>query len=141
MKACSDTEDYLVISSEWIEEEALTRIGFQYQLLPSGYYSLDPRITWGDIELLLGATSTFREERLFRKYRSLPKGDLYESRQIVVPNVDFLHGLKLDIHPTPKMSVPRSAGPKYPFNSPVQEAFRDSEDAFTDNFVEISSRM
>jgi hypothetical protein len=141
MKDGSDTEDYLVISTEWIEEEALARIGFQYQVLPSGFYSLDPRITWGDIELLLGATSTFREERLFRKYRTLPKGDLHESRQVVVPHVDFLHGPKLDIRPKMKVPAPRSTGPNLPFNSPVQELFRDSDDTFTDNFVEVSNRM
>jgi hypothetical protein len=140
MKDGSNTEEYLVISTEWIEEEALTRIGFQYQLLPSGYYSLDPRITWGDIELLLGATSTFREERLYRKYRSLPKGDLHESRQIAVPRADFLHGPRLDIRPKTKDVERRSTGPTYPANPPVAETFRDSEDAFTDTFIEVSSQ-
>jgi hypothetical protein len=105
--------EYLVISTEWIEEEALQRIGFQYQLLPSGYFSLDPRITWGDIELLIGATSTFREERLYRKYRSLPGGDLHESRRVAVPHTDFLHGPKLcDLKPKPKViEVQKAAEP------------------------------
>jgi hypothetical protein len=99
--------EYLIVSTDWIEEEALQRIGFQYQLLPSGYFSLDPRITWGDIELLTGATSTFREERLYRKYRNLPGGDLHESHHVAVPNADFLHGPKLcDLGPQSK-EVPR----------------------------------
>jgi hypothetical protein len=93
--AKSNATEYLIISTEWIEEEALRRIGFQYQLLPSGYFSLDPRITWGDIELLIGATGTFREERLYRKYRGLAGGDLYEEKNVAVPHVDFLHGPKL----------------------------------------------
>jgi hypothetical protein len=101
--AGAKTAEYLITNSDWIEEEALQRIGFQYQLLPSGYFSLDPRITWGDIELLIGATSTFREERLYRKHRNLPGGDLHESQCVAVPHADFLHGPKLcDLRPRPK---------------------------------------
>jgi hypothetical protein len=44
------------------------------------------------MELLVGATSTFREERLYRKYRSLPGGDLHEPRRLAIPDLDFLHG-------------------------------------------------
>jgi hypothetical protein len=91
----ANVTEYLIISTEWVEEEAIQRIGFQYQLLPSGHFSLDPRITWGDIELLLGATATFREERLYRKYRGLPGGDLFEEKSVPVPQMDFLHGPRL----------------------------------------------
>jgi hypothetical protein len=105
------TTEYLIISTEWIEEEATQRIGFAYQVLPSGYVSLDPRITWGDIRLLIGATSTFREERLYRKYRSLPGGDLCETKSVAVPHGDFLHGPKLsDL--SERVVVKETAGPK-----------------------------
>ena len=39
-------KQFLIIGSEWIEEEAFHRHGFQYQLLSSGHYSVDPRMTW-----------------------------------------------------------------------------------------------
>ncbi|KAE9984590.1 hypothetical protein BLS_001965 [Venturia inaequalis] len=87
--------EYLIMSAEWIEEEAIQRFGFQFQVLPSGHFSLDPRLTWGDLELLVGATSTFREERLYRKYRSLPGGDLHEPRRLAIPEIDFIHGPSL----------------------------------------------
>ncbi|KAF2435936.1 hypothetical protein EJ08DRAFT_295596 [Tothia fuscella] len=143
------TQEYLIISTEWIEEEALARIGFQYQLLETGFYSLDPRITWGDIELLLGATSTFREERLYRKYRSLPNGDLYESREIAVPGADFLHGPKLVGGSKKKQReegdrrAPSTGGapPPPPPPPPPQQSFRGEDDGFNDAFVEVSSRM
>ncbi|TID26481.1 hypothetical protein E6O75_ATG00974 [Venturia nashicola] len=93
----SETPEYLIMSAEWIEEEAIQRFGFQFEVLPSGHYSLDPRLTWGDLELLVGATSTFREERLYRKYRSLPGGDLHEPRRLAVPDFDFLHGPALPV--------------------------------------------
>ena len=41
-----ETREFLIIGTEWMEEEALQRLGFQYKLLPSGHYSLDPRLTW-----------------------------------------------------------------------------------------------
>lgn len=91
----SEIPEYLIISVEWIEEEAIQRFGFQSEVLPSGHFSLDPRLTWGDLELLVGATSTFREERLYRKYRSLPGGDLHAPRCLAVPELDFLHGPSL----------------------------------------------
>ena len=37
---------YLLIGPEWVEEAALKSHGFAYQKLPSGYFSLDPRLTW-----------------------------------------------------------------------------------------------
>jgi hypothetical protein len=45
-------KEYLIIGSEWIEEEALSRHGFQFQVLPSGHYSLDSRLTWVCIHLI-----------------------------------------------------------------------------------------
>jgi hypothetical protein len=45
-KDAAEVKEYLIISSEWIEEEALLRHGFQFQLLASGHYSLDARLTW-----------------------------------------------------------------------------------------------
>lgn len=91
----SEIPEYLIMSAEWVEEEAIQRFGFQFEVLPSGHLSLDPRLTWGDLELLVGATSTFREERLYRKYRSLPGGDLHEPRRLAIPGFDFLHGPSL----------------------------------------------
>lgn len=93
----SKIPEYLIMSAEWIEEEAIQRFGFQFEVLPSGHFSLDPRLTWGDLELLVGATSTFREERLYRKYRSLPGGDLHELRRLAIPEFDFLHGPSLPV--------------------------------------------
>lgn len=93
----SEVPEYLIMSAEWVEEEAIQRFGFQFEVMPSGHFSLDPRLTWGDLELLVGATSTFREERLYRKYRSLPGGDLHEPRRLAVPGFDFLHGPSLPV--------------------------------------------
>jgi hypothetical protein len=45
-KGAPEVKEYLIIGTEWIEEETLLRHGFQFQLLPSGHYSLDPRLTW-----------------------------------------------------------------------------------------------
>ncbi|KIW09036.1 uncharacterized protein PV09_00929 [Verruconis gallopava] len=90
--ASSEAKDYLIISTEWIEEEALQRHGFQYQLLPSGHYSLDSRLTWGDIQLIVAASSTFREERLYRKFRNAEKGDLHDPRKVATPDLDYLNG-------------------------------------------------
>jgi hypothetical protein len=42
----SETREYLVMSGEWVEEEAILRFGFQFEVLPSGHFSLDPRLTW-----------------------------------------------------------------------------------------------
>jgi hypothetical protein len=41
-----EVKEYLIIGTEWLEEEALSRHGFKFQLLPSGHYALDPRLTW-----------------------------------------------------------------------------------------------
>jgi len=162
LDAGSTTQEYLIISTEWIEEEALSRIGFQYQVLPSGYFSLDPRITWGDIELLISATSTFREERLYRKYRSLPGGDLHDTRRVAVPTADFLHGPKLadlQLRPKPKEQPRRRAAdpspwyqypnnrsperetiatrPPFKVDLPTEEKALASDDSFGDGFVEV----
>jgi hypothetical protein len=42
----SVTREYLIISGEWVEEEAILRFGFQFEVLPSGHFSLDPRLHW-----------------------------------------------------------------------------------------------
>lgn len=150
MKLENDSEDreYLIMSAEWIEEEALQRFGFQFELLPSGHFSLDPRLTWGDLELLVGATSTFREERLYRKYRSLPGGDLHEPRRLAVPESDFLHGPALPVRakvvkPDLKVDLGRvSSPPTFAYQIPtrlddvIEEHQTPSTDSH-DSFVEI----
>jgi hypothetical protein len=45
-EGAAEIKEYLIVGAEWIEEEALVRHGFQFQLLPSGHYSLDSRLTW-----------------------------------------------------------------------------------------------
>jgi hypothetical protein len=38
------------------------------------------------------ASSTFREERLYRKFRSAENGDLFELKHIAVPDGDYVNG-------------------------------------------------
>jgi hypothetical protein len=144
----SEIQEYLLISGEWVEEEAIQRFGFQFEVLPSGHFSLEPRLTWGDIELLVGATSTFREERLFRKYRSLPGGDLHEPRRLAVPDLDFLHGPALPDRTKaakPDLKVETSRVPPPPAFSQhiptrlddVMEEGQTSSIDSQDSFVEI----
>ncbi|KAF2401777.1 hypothetical protein EJ06DRAFT_360121 [Trichodelitschia bisporula] len=83
---------YLIVGPEWVEEAELQRLGFSYKALPSGHFSLDPRLASHDVLCLVDATAVMREERLYRKYRTLPGGDLFEPSSISVPDVDFLHG-------------------------------------------------
>jgi hypothetical protein len=49
----SEIQEYLIMSGEWVEEEAIQRFGFQFEVLPSGHFSLDPRLTWVRILLFL----------------------------------------------------------------------------------------
>ena len=37
---------YLLIGPEWVEEATLKLNGYAYRKLSSGYFSLDPRLTW-----------------------------------------------------------------------------------------------
>jgi hypothetical protein len=87
-------KEYLIIGKEWIEEEAILRSGFDCRSLKDSW-ALDPRLTWFDIDILTAATSAFREERLFRKYRNLPGGDLHGQVRVPFPDEDYLQGPEL----------------------------------------------
>ena len=95
-----DGREYLIIGKEWLEEEAINRHGYEHRSMESSW-ALDPRLTWSDIDILVGATSAFREDRLFRKFRALPGGDLPGLPRFAMPSEEYLQG--------PRVPSPRSA--------------------------------
>lgn len=59
---------YLLVSQLWVDAEALDRFGFKYSEGPPSHYFLDPRLSWGSLEVLVNFTYALREVKTFKTH-------------------------------------------------------------------------